>query len=93
MINLTPFIVLGALLVLSVVSMIVWRQSVARREDDTLHVTHGATAVTEQVEVAHRLDIIDKWGKVLTVVTVVYSVVVGALFVYQQWVRASNLGM
>jgi hypothetical protein len=92
-INLTPFLVLGALLVLSVVAMIVWRQAVARREDDTLHVTHGGTAVSQQFDVAHRLEVIDKWGKTLTVVTVVYSLIVGALFVYQQWLRASNLGM
>jgi hypothetical protein len=92
-VNLTPFLVLGALLVLSVVVMIVWRQAVARREDDTLHVSHGSSAVSQQVDVAHRLDAIDKWGKTLTVVTVVYCLIVGALFVYQQWLRASNLGL
>jgi hypothetical protein len=92
-VNLTPFLVLGALLVLSVVVMIVWRQSVARREDDTLHVSHGGSAVSQQLDVAHRLEVIDKWGKTLTVVTVVYCLIVGALFVYQQWLRASNLGL
>lgn len=91
--NLTPFIVLGVLLLLSVAGMIVWRQSIARREDDSLHVTHGAGAVTQQTEVANRLDAIDKWGKMLTVVTVIYCLIVGAAFVYQQWMRASNLGM
>lgn len=92
-INLTPFLVLGALLVLSVIIMIVWRQSIARQEDDSLHVTHGAAAVPQQAHVADRLDAIDKWGKILTIVTVIYGLIVGSLFVYQQWVRASNLGM
>jgi hypothetical protein len=92
-INLMPFLVLGALLMLSVACMIAWRQAVARHEDDSLHVTHGAGALKEQSSVASRLDAIDKWGKTLTVVTVVYCLIVGALFVYQQWVRASNLGM
>lgn len=91
--NLTPFIVLGVLLMLSVVALIAWRQAIARREDDSLHVTHGAGAVSQQTEIANRLDAIDKWGKTLTVVTVVYCLIVGAVFVYQQWVRASNLGM
>jgi hypothetical protein len=92
-VNLTPFIVLGALMVLSVIALIVVRQSIARKEDDSLHVLHGAAVAPEQVTVAHKLDAIDKWGKIVTVVTVVYCIVVGALVMYQQWVRASNLGM
>jgi hypothetical protein len=92
-INLAPFLALGAVLVISVICMIIWRQVIARREDDTLHVTHGGSAVSQQMDVAHRLDVIDKWGKTLTIVTVVYCLIVGAIFVYQQWVRASNLGM
>ena len=90
--NLTPFVVLAAVMVLAVVVLIVWRQAIARREDDTLHVLHGATAVPEQVSVAHKLDAIDKWGKMLTVVTVVYCAIIGALVMYQQWIRATNLG-
>lgn len=90
-INLVPFLVLGALLAVSVIVMIVWRQSVARSEDDSLHVLHDS-AVPNQVSIANKLDVLDKWGKILTVVTVVYLIVVGVLYVYQQWVRASNLG-
>jgi hypothetical protein len=90
--SLTPFLVLAAVMVLTIVVLIVLRQAIARREDDTLHVLHGATAVPEQESVAHKLDAIDKWGKLLTIVTVVYGGIVGALFVYQQWLRASNLG-
>jgi len=91
--DLSPFIVFGAVLVLAVAAMIAWRQTVARREDDTLHVLSDAGAVPEQVSVAQKLDVIDKWGKLLTVVTAIYVVVVGGLYVYQQWVRASNLGV
>jgi len=92
-VNLTPFLVLGALLTLSVIVMIIWRQAVARSEDSTIHVLSDANAVPQQVSVAARLDVIDRWGKLLTIVTVLYVVIVGSLFVYQQWVRASNLGI
>lgn len=90
--NLTPFVVLAAVMVLTVVVLIVIRQAIARKEDDTLHVLHGATVVPQQESVAHKLDFIDKWGKMLTIITVIYCSIVGALFVYQQWLRASNLG-
>ena len=93
-IDLTPFFVLGALLALSVIAMIFWRKAVAHTEDDTLHVLDaGNSVVAHQAEVAHKLETIDKWGKTLTVVTVVYCLIVGAIFVYQQWMRASNLGL
>jgi hypothetical protein len=68
--NLTPFVVLAAVMVLTVVVLDRLRQAIARREDDTLHVLHGH-AVPEQVSLAHKLDAIDKWGKRLTVITVV----------------------
>ena len=92
-INLMPFLILGALLTLSVIAMIIWRQSVARSEDSSIHVLSDSGAVPQQASVAAKLDVIDKWGKLLTIVTVLYVIIVGSLFVYQQWVRASNLGI
>jgi hypothetical protein len=89
-VNFMPFAVLGATLVLVVLGMVVWRQTVARREDDTLHVLHGTAVIPDQTNLAHKLDIIDKWGKILTVITAVYVLVVGGLYVYQQWVTAST---
>ena len=56
------------MLVMIVVGMIVWRKIVSRNEDDQLHVLH-AEAVPQQASVANKLDVIDKWGKLLTVIT------------------------
>jgi hypothetical protein len=55
------------------------RKVVAAKEDDQLHVLHGATA--QQSSVAAKLDVIDKWGKILTVIAVVFGLVIGALYV------------
>jgi hypothetical protein len=38
--------------------------------------------------VAHRLDQIDKWGKILTTLVVIYGVILGAVYVYRGWVSA-----
>ena len=87
--DLRPLIVLWGLLAASVLVLIVWRKSVARNEDDQLHVLH-TEAVPQQALVAHKLEVIDKWGKIVTAVTVAFGVLIAALFVYQTWVTTST---
>ena len=92
--NLTfgPFIVLETLLAVSVLALFIWRKTVSHNEDDNLHLLHGTSVVTQQVAVAHKLDVIDKWGKILTLATIGFGLVVGAAYVYDSFVKASNLG-
>jgi len=90
--NFGPFIVLETLLAVSVLVLFIWRKTVSRGEDDNLHLLHGASVVPQQAAVAHTLDVIDKWGKILTLATVVFGLVVGAAYVYDSFVKASNLG-
>jgi hypothetical protein len=88
-VNLFPLLVLWGALAASVLVLIVWRKAVGRGEDDTLHVLH-AEALPRQAAVAHKLEVIDRWGKTLTIVTVVYGILVAALFMYQTWVQTST---
>ena len=87
--NLLPFAVLWALLAATVIALIIYRKMVAGQEDDALHVSQ-ANVVSRQAEVAHKLDQIDRWGKILTVVTVVAGLALATAYVYQSWVQASN---
>jgi hypothetical protein len=90
-INLFPLITLWAILAAGVIGMIIYRKMVAAAEDDALHVTEGeAGKIPRQAEVAHKLEIIDRWGKMLTVVTIVSGVIVGGLYVYESWLQASS---
>ena len=41
---------------------------------------HGA--LTQQTTVAQKLDVIDKWGKILTVITVLFGLLIAAAYVY-----------
>ena len=90
-----PFVILWVLLALTVLMLFVWRKSVSSKEDDNLHVLDGASAAksAEQVVLAQKLDLIDKWGKIATIVTVVYGVILGALYVWQSWVQNTNAGV
>ena len=88
-INFLPLIVLWGVMAISVLVLIVWRKSVASGEDDQLHVLNTA-AVPHQAEVAHKLDVIDKWGKIVTAVTVAFGVLIAALYFYQVWMTQST---
>ena len=90
-----PFVILWILLALTVLTLFVWRKMVSSKEDDNLHVLDGASAAksAEQVAVAQKLDLIDKWGKIATIVAVVYGVILGALYVWQSWIQNSSIGV
>jgi uncharacterized membrane protein len=80
---------LWALLAATVLALIVWRKTVARNEDDQVHLLH-TEAVPHQAAVAHKLEQIDKWGKIVTAVTIAYGVLIAGLFTYQTGVQTST---
>ncbi len=87
--DLIPFAIFGIVLVLGVASLAVWRRIIASHEDDTLHVLDGAGAIPHQTAMAHKLDLIDRWGQVLTIATIIYLLIVLAMYGYQYWSHAS----
>ena len=90
-INLLPFTVLWMILSAVVVGLIVYRKWIAKDEDDRLHVMDYEVAlVSRQEAVAHKLESIDRWGKALTAIALLYGLVMGAGYVYQSWVAATN---
>jgi len=81
-----PFAVLWLALALVVLGLIAYRKIVSSQEDETIHLGSGSEAVpAHQAAIAHKLDVIDKWGKLLTVITVVYGVLLLAVYTYQIW--------
>ena len=89
-INFVPLFVVWGVLALIVLGLFLWRRSVASHEDDSLHVMSGV--VTQQTALAEKLDMIDKWGKILTVITVVLGLLIGGAYVYAQFVGRASMG-
>ncbi len=87
--DLRPLIALWGLFAISVLALIVWRKTVSRNEDDNLHVLH-TEGVPQQAAVAQKLELIDKWGKIVTAVTVAFGLLIAGLFVIQTWVQTST---
>ena len=92
--NFVPFLTLWVLLALTVMALFIWRKAVSSKEDDTLHVLDAAFGekTAQQAVVAQKLDLIDKWGKIVTVLAVVYGVILGGLYAWQVWVQNSKIG-
>jgi len=88
--NYLPLIVTWGVLALAVLALFIRRQVISNHEDDSLHVLHGA--LNQQVSMAQKLDQIDKWGKILTVVTVIFGLLLAAAYVYGQFVGRASIG-
>ncbi|HYL34385.1 MAG TPA: hypothetical protein VEV17_00580 [Bryobacteraceae bacterium] len=87
----TLWIVWSAL-TLFVISLAVFRKFTARREDDLVHLTGEADPViSQQFDVAEKLDKIDHWGKTLTVIDIAFGIVLAAISMYITWQQSLAL--
>jgi hypothetical protein len=89
--DLRPFVALWGVTAAAVIVLFIWRKIVAGKEDDTLHVNSGT--LTEQTSLAQKLDQIDKWGKIMTVVAVLLGLLVAAAYIYGQFVGRASMGV
>ena len=83
-----PFVVSWAVLATVVIGLAFYRKIVARKEDDYLHFEDGVS--TRQEAMARKLEAIDKWGKLLTILAAVYSLVVLGVVLYNGWISGGG---
>jgi hypothetical protein len=71
-------------------SLAVYRKYVSRAEVDVLHLGETESLeIPRQEAMAHRLESIDRWGKILTVALIVYGVAIACGFGYFAWQSTS----
>lgn len=76
----------------AVLGLAAYRKMVAYTEDDTLHLRAvDGTRVAAQNTMASRLEWVDRWGKILTVATVVFGILLVAAFLYAEWLKNLQL--
>ncbi|MBN9658509.1 MAG: hypothetical protein J0H49_10050 [Acidobacteria bacterium] len=91
--NLLPFAIAWAVLGVIVLSLALMRRSVTANEDDSIHLGATTGAIDQQVNTAKRLESIDKWGKILTVVLAVSGLALIILYGMQVWDATSKAGL
>ncbi len=80
----TLWIVWAALTVF-VIALALVRKFTSMKEDDIVHLSGPEAAISQQVTVAHKLDKIDHWGKLLTVADIVFGVVLAVVTLYNTY--------
>jgi hypothetical protein len=80
------FTVIWIVLAIATVALALYRKLIAMHEEDYIHLGAGEERhIPKQVAMARRLNVIDHWGKTLTVITMVFGLMLAAFFLYQQW--------
>jgi hypothetical protein len=81
-----PHIAVWAVLTTVVVILAIYRRRLDLKVDDTLHVLDSeAAAIPAQAAVAKKLAVVDRWGKILTVVAVLYLLGIAGAYIYSSF--------
>jgi hypothetical protein len=90
-ISLQPFFILWMVLAVAVLVLAMFRKTVATHVDSALqHVLDGEAAKPSAE--AQKLDQIDRWGKLLTIIAAAYGLLLGVLYLYQGWGLTPGIG-
>jgi hypothetical protein len=82
----TSLVVLWFVLGLTTAGLAVYRKLVSLHEQDYIHLAAGEESlIPEQFALAHKMDVIDVWGKGLTVATVAFGLALAGVYLFQAW--------
>jgi hypothetical protein len=82
----TPLFIVWFTIGLATAGLALYRKLLSMREEDVIHLAAGEERlIPQQAELAHKLDVIDVWGKGLTAVTVGVGLVLAAIYLYNAW--------
>lgn len=92
MINLTPWAIGWLIVVAILVGQVVYRRSLAKTEDDSIHVSEfDSDKVGQQTAFADKLQVVDRWGKILAGITAIYALGLLAAYMYNGWLESSGV--
>ena len=74
-----------AVLAIIVLAMAAYRYALVHHEDATLGLLESASQASEQTRVYRKAHIIERWGKLLTLVVIVYGLTLATAYLYHLW--------
>lgn len=82
----TPYLAVWSFFAAIVAGLAVYRKMLATQEDDSLHVSEGSSRlVPQQIAHAQRIQVVEKWGKSLTLVVVIAGLIMAAIYFWGVW--------
>lgn len=82
----TPIVMIWVVLGVVTLGLALYRKLITANEEDLVHLADGEERqIPEQVSLARKLEAIDRYGKILTIVTVALGVAIGIAYMYQAW--------
>lgn len=89
--NFTLFAGIWVALAIVTVGLALYRRVVSADEKDIVRLAEGEEGyIPQQEALAARLNLIDKWGKSLTVVTALLGIVLVSVNLFQVWVDSGT---
>ncbi len=83
-INLTPAVVIWVILAFATLGLALYRKLISANEEDLIHLGPGEERhIPEQIALEVKLKAVDRWGKTLTVITVVVGLAMAGVYLYQ----------
>jgi hypothetical protein len=86
-------LIVWILLALAVIVLFLYHRTLAHQEDAHLDVLETAAVAQQQIVIDQKLGVVDKWGKILTVITVVYGLALAGFYFVQSWEQMSRAGV
>jgi hypothetical protein len=80
----TAFVIFWAILGVATLALALYRKFVSMREDDYVHLSAGEERlIPQQVATFKKIGAIDRWGIIMTIVTVAFGLALAALYLYR----------
>ena len=90
--NLTFYLATWIPLAVVVGALAIYRNMMASHEDETIHVLDGDTPqIAAQMKLSHKLEVIERWGKILTVIVIIYGLGIASMYLYYVWQQGGKL--
>ena len=88
--NLIPYVAIWSVLAVVVLALALYRKVLTFHGDDEfVHLTDGEQRlIPQQVALGHKLEIVDRWGKSLTVFTVALGLAIAGFILYEAWLAS-----
>ncbi|MCX6619740.1 MAG: hypothetical protein NTY38_01405 [Acidobacteria bacterium] len=90
----TPLAISWAVLAVIVLTLAIYRSVLAGKNDQTVHISDlEAPMIAQQVASAGRLEKVDRIGKTLTVIVLLYGLALAGAWIYQVWQQTGKAGL